>query len=209
MSAIKFYRHPLSGHSHRVELLLSLLKLDFETIEIDLMKGEQKSPEFLLKNPNGQVPAIEDGETTLWDSNAILVYLATKYDTNRTFLPSNAGEAAEVQKFLSLAARSIAFGPAAARLVTLFGASIDADVSISLAHQTLAKLESHLANRQWLATEQVTLADIANYAYIALAPEGNVALQDYPNVRDWLVRVESLDGFVAIQSSPVGLKSAA
>ncbi len=209
MSAIKFYRHPLSGHSHRVELLLSLLNLDYETIEIDLMKGEQKSPEFLLKNPNGQVPAIEDGETTLWDSNAILVYLATKYDTNRTFLPSNAVEAAEVQKFLSLAAGSIAFGPAAARLVTLFGASIDADVSISLAHQTFAKLESHLANRQWLATEQVTLADIANYAYIVLAPEGNVSLQDYPNVRDWLVRVESLDDFVAIQSSPVGLKSAA
>lgn len=209
MSAIKFYRHPLSGHSHRVELLLSLLKIEVESIDIDLMKGEQKSPEFLVKNPNGQVPAIEDGSVTLWDSNAILVYLATKYDSARTWLPESPAAAAEVQKYLSLAAGSVAFGPAAARLVTLFGASIDADVSISLAHQALSRLEAHLESREWLASSLPTIADVANYAYIALAPEGNVSLKDYPGVRGWLARVESLNGFVSIQSSPVGLKSAA
>ncbi|MBL1415666.1 MAG: glutathione S-transferase N-terminal domain-containing protein, partial [Moritella sp.] len=81
MSAIKLYRHPLSGHSHRVEVFLSLLGLDSDIIDVDLMKGAHKQPDFLQKNSFGQVPVIEDGDITLSDSNAILVYLASKYDS--------------------------------------------------------------------------------------------------------------------------------
>jgi len=209
MSAIKLYRHPLSGHSHRVELLLSLLNIDAEIIDVDLMKGEQKSAEFLEKNPNGQVPVLQDGSEFYSDSNAILVYLASQYDVNRTWLPTNAEAAASVQEFLTVSAGPIAFGPAAARLVTLFGASLDADTAIKLAHSILARLESRLTNREWLATSHPTIADVANYAYVALAPEGNVSLDEYPNVIAWLKRVESLDGFVATQASAVGLNKAA
>ena len=209
MSAIKLYRHPLSGHAHRVELLLSLLKIDADIIDVDLMTGEQKSPEFLKKNPNGQVPALQDGEQFFWDSNAILVYLATKFDANRTWLPVDAGDASEVQKYLTTASGPVAFGPAAARLITLFGASFDSETTINLAHNILTQLDSHLANREWLATSNPTIADVANYAYIALAPEGNVSLDSYPNVNAWLNRIGALGGFVAIQSSPVGLKSVA
>ena len=81
MSAIKLYRHPLSGHAHRVEVFLSLLGLPSELIDVDLAKGAHKQDEFLKKNIFGQVPVIEDGDITLSDSNAILVYLASKYDT--------------------------------------------------------------------------------------------------------------------------------
>ncbi len=77
--AIKLYRHPLSGHAHRVELMLSLLGLPTELIFVDLMKGEHKTPEFLAINSFGQVPVIDDNGTVLADSNAILVYLAAKY----------------------------------------------------------------------------------------------------------------------------------
>jgi len=104
MSKINLYRHPLSGHSHRVELLLALLNIDANIIDIDLMSGEQKSPEFLQKNSAGQVPALEDGNVNLADSNAILVYLASRYDAYRTWLPTNPQEAAEVQRFLTTAA---------------------------------------------------------------------------------------------------------
>ena len=126
MSAIKLYRHPLSGHSHRVEVLLSLLGRDAEIIDVDLKAGAHKLPEFLAKNSFGQVPALDDGDVTISDSNAILVYLATKYDGARTWYPADLADQAEVQRFLSVAAGKIAFGPASARLVNVFGAGLDA-----------------------------------------------------------------------------------
>ncbi|MFT5521456.1 MAG: glutathione S-transferase, partial [Enterobacterales bacterium] len=165
MSVIKLYRHPLSGHSHRVELLLSVLGLNAEIIDIDLMKGEQKSTEFLAKNPNGQVPAIEDNGIFYTDSNAILVYLATKYDLERSWLPTDAIDASDIQKYLTIAAGAVAYGPAAARLVTLFGAGLDHDNAINTATNLFEKLNGHLENRDWLATNHPTIADIANYAY--------------------------------------------
>jgi len=130
MSTIKLYRYPLSGHSHRVENFLSILGLDAEIITVDLGNGEHKTPGFLKKNIFGAVPVLEDGPVTLSDSNAILVYLASKYDSKRRWLPLGNEESAEVQRFLSIAAGEIAFGPAAARLVTVFGAELDNESAI-------------------------------------------------------------------------------
>ncbi|PCI04972.1 MAG: glutathione S-transferase [Gammaproteobacteria bacterium] len=201
MSTIKLFRYPLSGHSHRVENFLSILGLDAKIITVDLAKGEHKTPSFLKKNVFGQVPVLEDGPITLADSNAILIYLASKYDSKRQWLPLGAEEAAEVQRFLSVAAGEIAHGPAAARLVTVFGASLDAEAAIRSAHALLQTLETHLQGRDWLAGEHATIADIADYTYIAHAPEGNVLLDDYPNIRAWLARVEALPGFCPMQAT--------
>jgi len=203
--SIKLYRHPLSGHSHRVELFLSLLELDAELIDVDLMKGAHKAPEFVAKNIFGQVPLLEDGDVTIPDANAILIYLADKYDVDNNWLPKEAEKQAEVQRFLSIAAGQVAYGPAAARLVTLFGAELDHQKTIAISEQLLATLETHLSGRSWLATNKPTIADIANYAYIAHAPEGGVTLQNYPNVKAWLKRIEGLPRFVPMQSSAVGL----
>ncbi len=205
MSKINLYRHPLSGHSHRVELLLALLNIDANIIDIDLMSGEQKSPEFLQKNPAGQVPALEDGDVTVIDSNAILVYLASRYDAYRTWLPTDPLQAAEVQRFLTAAAGPVASGPAAARLVTLFGAGLDHVKAVEAAHTFLTQMNSYLADRDWLVADKPTIADVANYAYIAHAPEGNVDLAAYPGVKAWLARIEQLPGFVPMVDSPVGL----
>lgn len=207
MSAIKLYRHPLSGHSHRVEAQLSFLGLQTEIIDVDLMSGAHKAPPFLSKNSFGQVPAIEDGEITISDSNAILVYLASKYDEGRTWYPKDLVSQAEVQRFLSVAAGQIAFGPAAARLVNVFGAGLDHETAITISHSILSLLEVHLAGRNWLATHHPTIADTANYAYIAHAPEGGVSLEAYPNVRAWIKRFESLEGFTAFAKTPVGLSA--
>jgi glutathione S-transferase len=207
MSAIKLYRHPLSGHSHRVEVLLSLLGLDAELIDVDLAKGAHKKPAFLQINSFGQVPVIEDGDTTLSDSNAILVYLASKYDNDRTWLPTDPAQAAQVQRFLSVAAGKIAFGPAAARLVNVFGAGLDHQNAKDIAHGILGQLDQHLAHSPWLVGYKPTIADVANYTYIVHAPEGDVSLEDYPHVRRWLSRFEALNGFIPMQATTVGLAS--
>ncbi len=204
---IKLFRHPLSGHAHRVELLLSLLRLPTELVFVDLATGAHKQPEFLAISPFGQVPVIDDNGTVLSDSNAILVYLAQKYG-NGDWLPSDPLGAAKVQRWLSVAAGQIASGPARARLITVFGAPYDAAETIANSHALLRVVEQELANSAFLAGNQPTLADVAGYTYIAHAPEGNVSLADYPNLRAWLARIEALPGFVPMRRTAIGLQSA-
>ncbi len=204
-NTIKLYRHALSGHSHRVELFLSILNLDSELVDVDLLAGAHKQPEFLAMNRFGQVPVLEDGDTIVSDSNAILVYLASKYDASQSWLPTESDVAAQVQRFLSVAAGPVASGPASARLVTVFGAGLDHQRAIETAHNVLATLDAHLDGRDWLVGARPTIADVANYAYIAHAPEGGVDLSAYAHVRAWLRRVENLPGFVPMQATPAGL----
>lgn len=203
---IKLYNFPKSGHAHRIELMLSLLNLPTELVFVDLAKGEHKQPAFLALNPFGQVPVIDDNGTVLADSNAILVYLAKAYGAEQ-WLPQDPQGAARVQRWLSVAAGPLAFGSAAARLVTVFGASFNTDEVIGRAHTLLKVIDAELAQRPFLVGEQATIADVANYSYIAHAPEGNVSLQPYPNVRAWLARIEALPGFVPMPRTVVGLQT--
>lgn len=203
--SLKLHRHPLSGHSHRAQLALSLLGLPHELVDVDLMKGAHKAPGFVALNPFGQVPVLDDDGTIVFDSNAILVYLATRYDADRRWLPRDPKGQADVQAWLSVAAGLIAFGPAAARLVTVFGARYSPDDVIGRAHALLKVMDGQLATRYFLVGNAATLADIAGYSYISAAPEGNVDLAPYPNVRAWLARIEALPGFVPFQKTAVGL----
>lgn len=203
---IKLYNFPKSGHAHRIELMLSLLNLPTELVFVDLAKGAHKQPDFLALNPFGQVPVIDDNGTVIADSNAILVYLAKKYD-NGAWLPEEPAAAARVQRWLSVAAGPLAFGPAAARLVTVFGASFNADEVISRAHTLLKVIDAELAKTPFLAGSTPTIADIANYSYIAHAPEGNVSLEPYANVRNWLARIEALPHFVPMPRTVIGLQT--
>jgi glutathione S-transferase len=198
---IKLYRHPLSGHCHRVELFLALLQLPYTLIDVDLRAGAHKTPEFLRMNRFGQIPVLQDGEVTLADSNAILVYLATRYGEEK-WLPRTAVAAAAVQRWLSVAAGPVAFGPAAARLVMLLNAPFNPDEVIKRAHDLFGVMEAELQRSAFLTGTTPTIADIANYSYIARAPEGNAA---YPQLRAWLQRIEKLPGFVPMLKSSIGL----
>lgn len=202
---LTLHRHALSGHSHRAQLALSLMGLPYRLIDVDLMKGAHKTQAFLQLNPFGQVPVLEDGDAVVFDSNAILVYLANKYDTTGRWMPRDAHGQAAVQAWLSVAAGQLAHGPAAARLITVFGAKLNAADVIARAHQLLQVMEAVLAQRAFLAGASATLADVAGYSYVSAAPEGNVDLSDYPNVRAWLARIEALPGFVPFQKTAVGL----
>lgn len=205
-NAIKLYRHPLSGHSHRVELLLSLLKLPTELVFVDLANGAHKKAEYLAINAFGQVPVIDDNGTLISDSNAILVYLAKKYGSGSWQMQDPLSEA-RIQRWLSVAAGQVAYGPAAARLITVFGAAFNADEVIARAHALLKVMETELAASPFLAGTEPSIADVANYSYIAHAPEGNVSLEAYPNVRAWLQRIEALPGFVPMQRTAIGLQA--
>jgi glutathione S-transferase len=201
---IKLYRYALSGNAHRVELFLSLLDLKYTLLDVDLLKGEQKSDNFLKLNPFGQVPVLDDNGFIVYESTAILVYLAKKYD-NGNWLPESAEHAALVQQWLSITSSRIANGPATARLITLFGAKNNAKEVIQRSNDLLDVINQHLDNRTFLVGDGPTIADVAAYTYIAHAPEGNVSLTPYTNVTAWLKRVESLKGFTGMQKSKVGL----
>jgi glutathione S-transferase len=190
---IKLYTHRLSGHGHRVQLLLSLLKLPHAVIEVPL--NAFKSAEHLARNPFGQIPVIEDGDFRLFDSNAILVYLATRYDDGQ-WLPRDAARAAAVQQWLSFAAGPIYNGPNTARLCRQFGMPHDFDRAQQIATAFFSVIERLLEGRRFAIGDAPTIADVAAYSYIAVAPEGEVSLDPYPAIRAWLARVESLPDFV-------------
>jgi glutathione S-transferase len=201
---LKLYSHPLSGHAHRVRLFLSLVNQPYELVDVDLATGAHKKPEFLALNCFGQVPVLDDDGVIVTDSNAILVYLAKKLGKT-DWLPESPKAAAAVQRWLSVAAGQIAYGPGAARLITLFHAPFGAEEVIGRAHALLKVMDQELSGRDWIASPSPTIADIANYGYVARAPEGNVDLSAYPHVARWLKRIEALPGFVEFAKSSVGL----
>ncbi|OEZ54036.1 glutathione S-transferase family protein [Duganella sp. HH105] len=202
---MKLYGATLSGHTHRVRLFLSLLKLPYEFVEIDMRARQNRSPEHLARNPFGEVPVLEDGELTLADSTAILVYLASRYDDSGRWLPREPVAAARVQQWLSTASGKIAYGPCAARLVTVFGAPLDHERAKDISTRLFDVLERELAGRRYVLGEHASIADIAAFSYIEHAPEGGVSLKPYPNIRSWLANVRALPGFVAMPATQAGL----
>ncbi len=200
--ALTLYAFPLSGHSHRAELMLHLLGLAYETVTIDLTRREQKAPEFLALNGFGQVPVLREDDFVIADSNAILVYLALRYDPERRWLPADPRRAAEVEGFLSVAQGPVRTGPARARVGRVFGTLVDFAECERIAADLFGVLDAHLAQRHWLVGEAPTIADIACYTYIAHAPEGGITLDPYPAIRAWLGRIEALPGFVPMAKAP-------
>ncbi|QJD88773.1 glutathione S-transferase [Duganella dendranthematis] len=202
---MKLYGIPLSGHTHRAQLFLGVLNLPHEFVSVNLGAGEHKQQPFLSLNAFGEIPVLQDGDVTLADSNAILVYLASKYDDTGRWLPRDPLASANVQRWLSAAAGKIAYGPAAARLVTVFNAPRDHEVAKDIAARLFDVMEQELQGRRWLVGEHASIADIAGYSYVAHAPEGGVSLKPYPNIRAWLDNVRALPGFVAMPATKAGL----
>jgi glutathione S-transferase len=197
---IRFYRDILSGHCHRVELLLSMLELPCDIVEVDIGRGDLMTPEFVALNRFSQVPVIVEDGVAVADSNAILVYLAKRHGNTR-WLPDDPQGAARVQRWLSAAAGPIAYGVARARMVSLFDAPFNAREAIATGHDFLRVLDAELAGREFVAAKHVTIADLACYSYVAHAPEGLVSLDAYPEVRSWIARVEGLPRFVPMPGS--------
>lgn len=193
---MKLYGLKLSGNSYKVRLFLELLKLEYEWIEVDLAKGEHKSSSYLALNPFGQVPLLIDGDTKLADAQAILVYLARQYG-GQEWLPLDALPLAQVVRWLSTTAGEVRQGPENARLYHLFGAtSINLERAYQKTEFILSQLEQHLSTRTWLEFERPTIADIAVFPYVALAPDGKIDLTPYPQVLKWIERIKLLTYYI-------------
>ena len=189
------YEFALSGNCHKIRLMLSLLGLDYRSVIVNGSERQQKSVDFLSMNPFGQVPVLTDDDVIVRDSQAILVYLARKYG-NEQWLPNEATALAEVATWLSTAANEVSMGPNRLRLHYKFGRAINSEESRQTAINLLNILQGRLEKYEWLATDHLTIADIAIYPYIALAPEGRLDLESYPAVTGWVSRIQALPGYV-------------
>lgn len=201
MSEFVVHGTSLSGHTHRVVLLLRALGLPYRFENADASR--RASPEYRAINPLGQIPVLEDGEVVLADSNAILVYLAKRHAEGSHWLPDDGLGAAAVQRWLSIAAGEIRYGPAAARMALLWDMPEDPVAGARIGTRILAFMDAHLTGRDWLAADAITIADLACYSYVAHAPEGGIALEPYPAVRRWLAAVEAEPWFVPMPASPL------
>jgi glutathione S-transferase len=194
---MKLYDFQLSGNSYRARLFLALLGLSYELKPVDLTKGEHRQPPFLRINPRGQVPTLDDDGTVVWDSMAVLVYLARKYGGEK-WLPSSAEGMAEVMQWLALMENESLYGLAKARIICKFKYAGNLDEAKALGRKALDVMERRLASHAWLASDHPTIADVGCFPYVALAHEGEIALDDQRNVGAWVARVKALPGFVGM-----------
>lgn len=194
MSELKLYDFPLSGNCYKIRLMLSMLGLAYEKIPTDILAGDTLSPEFKQLNPRAQIPVLADGDALIWDSMAILVYLARRYGDER-WLPHDPLAEARVMQWLAVSENELLYGVARARAAHWLKRPYDLEQCYRDADAGLTAMEARLSKEEWLAGDNATIADIACYPYVALAHEGKISLDDYPGVRTWLKRVESLTGW--------------
>lgn len=187
---LKLYDYLESGNGYKVRLLLHQLARPFERIELDIVAGATRTPEFLAHNPNGRIPLLEleDG-THLAESNAIQWYLAD----GTAFLPEDPVERAQVLQWMFFEQYSHEPNIATLRFWH-FAGLVDAHrdalaEKLERGHAALAVMERHLASQPFFVVSRYSIADIALYAYTHVAPEGGFELGPYPAVRGWLARV--------------------
>jgi glutathione S-transferase len=196
---LRFYDFHESGNGYKVRLLLSHLQIPHERIEMDILRGETRTPEYLALNPNGRIPLLvfEDGRT-LAESNAILFFLAE----NTPFWPENSFLRAEVLQWMCFEQYSHEPYIAVVRFWT-FAGELDAHEAElperrRRGEAALDVMEDHLSRNEFFVGGRYSIADIALYAYTHVAHEGGFDLSSRPNVTAWLARVASQPGAVAI-----------
>lgn len=187
----------VSGNCYKIRLFLALIGQACTVQSVAFLEGEHRQSDFMSRNPFGEIPVLVDGEVVLRDSQAILVYLARKFD-RLDWYPVGPVPEAQVLQWLMVAENEIARGPNDARLHDKFGYELDIVKARKNAESVLELLDLRLNSRDWLELDRPTIADIACFPYVALSHEGGVALDRYPAVCAWADRVKALPGFLAM-----------
>jgi glutathione S-transferase len=193
---IRVHSTKASINGYKVRLLLALLKLPYELVELDMYAGEHKREPFLTLNPFGQMPALTDGDFTIADSHACLVYLARKYDAGGGWLPADAEGEAKVAEWLSKSANEVHHGPWMKRAKIRRPDAIkvpDADIDARCDH-ILRIMETELGKRDWLAQGRPTIADISCFGPISMLKVSGYDTDRWPNVTRWMNRIRALPG---------------
>jgi glutathione S-transferase len=202
---ITLYDYELSGNCYKLRLFMSFLQIPYKTVPIDFYPARAHKSEWFLKiNPLGQLPVIDDDGFVLRDAQAILVYLAARYDPTGLWYPrADPALLGEISQWLSFA-DGITATASAARLHDGLFYELDVDAARSGAHRLFRILDAHLwfgeqEGRDWIcARSHPTVADIACFPYIMLSEEGGISRQDYPAIRRWCDRVKRINGFVVM-----------
>ena len=204
---LRLYDNHLSGNGYKPRLLLAHLGRTYERIELDILEGETRTPEFLARNPNGRIPVLElDSGVCIAESNAILFYLAE----GSRFLPSDPLARALTLQWMFFEQYSHEPCIAVARhwiqhVEMTESQRVQLPEKQEGGRAALAVMEGHLAAFDWFGGQAMNIADIALYAYTHVADEGGFDLSDYPRVGDWLDRVREQPGHVPMEPAPEGI----
>ena len=201
---MKLYDNIESRNGYKVVLLLNHLGRPFERVEVDIFKGESRTPEFLAKNPAGKIPALElDDGTVLAESGAILWYLAEGTD----FLPEDPIDRAQVLRWICFEQNAHETSIAESRFIRNHPELSQGREGDILAEKqkrgnaALALMEQHLGAHEFFASGRYTLAAMAPYGYTSVAGEGGFDRSQYPAVGAWMARIEAQPGYVpAVES---------
>jgi glutathione S-transferase len=197
---ITLYDHPRSGNCHKVRLLLSMLGLRYQSVFVDVLAHVNHQSWFDQINPIQQIPVLVDDGFTIQDSQAILVYLAKRYDGR--WFSDDPREAGQIVEWLSFAAKEVANGLQASRLFYIADESIDIEAAHSEGRRVLTILDQRLTDRRWLCLDRPTIADVACFPYVGLAREGKLPLDEHKEVMAWIERIVGLDGYVPMDGLP-------
>lgn len=193
-----------SINGYKVRILLSMLDVPYELVDIDMYGGEHKREPFLSLNPFGQMPAMEDGDYTIADSHACLVYLARKHDPSNRWLPVDAEREAKVAEWLSKSANEVHQGPWMKRAKIRRPDAIklpDEEIDARCDH-VLGIMDGHLAGREWLALEHPTIADVSCFSPISMLKISGYDTDKWANVTAWLDRFRALPGAIDADGNP-------
>lgn len=194
---MKLYDLELSGNCYKVRLFAALAGIDLTLVQVDFMSGDHKKTPVIDLNPWGELPVLEDGDTVLRDSQAILVYLAGAYG-GHAWWPDSPELQGDVMQWLSVAANEIQHGPNVARLVDFFKMDFDKQVALTTSERILGLMEHHLNSNDWLAVGRPTIADCAVYPYVAIAAQGGIDLAPYKAINRWMESIKALPGYISM-----------
>lgn len=191
----KLYDFELSGSAYKIRLLMSILKVQYDSIGVDFVNKEHKTEKYTKLNPFGELPIFEDGDVRLRDAQAIMVYLAKKYDKTNKWYPDDAASMGRIQQWLSTGGGEV-MNAAGARLVRILNYPLDLEKLHAGAHRVFKILDDHLADRQFLELGHPTIGDIACFPYTAMAGEGGIDISCYKNLTAWVERMKVIPGFI-------------
>jgi glutathione S-transferase len=200
---MRLYYHPLSSNSRRVVMTAIHLNVTLERVVVDLLRGEHRAADYLRLNPNGKVPLLDDDGFTLWESHAIMQYLADRSPA-QTIYPQDVRRRADVNRWLFWSAYH--FTPAVGmisrervskRMVGGSGAPdpIEIERGEALLTTAAALLDAHLAGKAWIAQDTLTLADLAIAAPLMHTEAARLPVLQFANLQTWLARVQALDAW--------------
>jgi glutathione S-transferase len=200
-AAYTLYDYLPSGNGYKVRLVCKRLKIPYRLVQMDIVRGATRTPEFLEKNPNGRIPLLEvPGRGYLAESHAIIGFLAEGTE----LIPAEAWQRAQLWQWLCFEQYNLEPNIGTARFWLTLLHKTPAEMGERLVEKTakgrdaLAVLELGLKDKPFLVAERFTLADIALYAYTHVAAEAGIDLNAYPAILAWMARVASQPGHAPI-----------